>query len=74
MKLKTYLVKLPISLINLYQKYISPLKKPSCVFYPTCSEYTKQAVVKYGALKGTYMGFKRILRCHPWQKEHINNV
>lgn len=74
MKLKTYLVKLPISLINLYQKYISPLKKPSCVFYPTCSEYTKQAVVKYGALKGTYMGFKRILRCHPWQKEHIDNV
>lgn len=74
MKLKTYLVKLPISLINLYQKYISPLKKPSCVFYPTCSEYTKQAVVKYGALKGIYMGFKRILRCHPWQKEHIDNV
>ena len=72
MKLKTYLVKLPISLINFYQKYISPLKRPSCVFYPTCSEYTKQAVVKYGALKGIYMGFKRILRCHPWQKEHID--
>ena len=72
MKLKTYLVKLPISLINFYQKHISPLKRPSCVFYPTCSEYTKQAVMKYGALKGIYMGFKRILRCHPWQKEHID--
>ena len=51
---------------------ISPLKKPSCVFYPTCSEYTKQAVEKYGALKGARLGFLRILRCHPWQKNRID--
>ncbi|MFA6324916.1 MAG: membrane protein insertion efficiency factor YidD [Candidatus Paceibacterota bacterium] len=68
MKLKQFLVKL----INFYQKYISSLKRPSCVFYPTCSEYTKQAIVKYGAFKGSYLGFRRIIRCHPWQKEHID--
>ena len=68
MKLKKYLIKL----IDFYQKYISPLKKPSCVFYPTCSEYTKEAITKYGVLKGTKLGFFRIFRCHPWQKKHID--
>ena len=70
MKLKLYLQKL----ISFYQKYISFLKRPSCVFYPTCSEYTKQAIEKYGALKGIYLGFLRILRCHPWQKNHIDSL
>lgn len=68
MKLKTFL----INLINFYQKKISAFKKPSCVFYPTCSEYTKQVIDKYGAAKGIYLGMKRILRCHPWQKNHID--
>ncbi len=66
------LKKLLIKLINFYQKHISFFKKPSCVFYPTCSEYTKQAIEKYGSLKGTQLGFLRILRCHPWQKEHMD--
>lgn len=70
MKLKIYLVKL----INFYQRNISVFKKPSCVFYPTCSEYTKQAIEKYGVFKGVYLGFLRILRCHPWQKNHIDPV
>ncbi|MFA6257142.1 MAG: membrane protein insertion efficiency factor YidD [Candidatus Paceibacterota bacterium] len=61
-----------VKLISLYQKYISPLFRPACVFYPTCSEYTKQAVEKYGTLKGTRLGFFRILRCHPWQKNHMD--
>lgn len=68
MKLKTLLVKL----INFYQKYISAFIKNSCMFYPTCSVYAKQAIEKYGALKGIYLGFFRILRCHPWQKNHID--
>jgi len=60
-----------IRLINIYQK--TPLKSHySCVFLPTCSEYTKEAVTKYGALKGVIMGIKRILRCHPWQKNHFD--
>ncbi len=70
MKLSRLLVKL----ISLYQKYISVLTKRSCVFYPTCSEYTKEAITKYGTLKGSRLGILRILRCHPWQKEHIDLV
>ena len=68
MKLKTYFLKS----IDFYQKNISIFIKPSCVFYPSCSEYTKQAIEKYGVLKGTYLGLNRILRCHPWQKNHID--
>lgn len=40
----------------------------ACRFIPTCSEYTYQAVDKYGAIKGSYLGIKRIARCHPWSK------
>jgi len=63
-----------IKIITLYQKITSGWKTPSCVFYPTCSEYTKEAIEKYGALKGIYLGFLRILRCHPWQKNHLDPV
>lgn len=60
--------KLLIHLINLYRKYISPLKPPCCRFVPTCSQYALDAIEKYGGLKGGYMAIKRILRCHPWSK------
>lgn len=60
-----------IWLITIYQK--TPLKSHfSCVFLPTCSEYTKEAVAKYGALKGIILGIYRIFRCHPWQKNHYD--
>ncbi len=58
--LKKFLIKL----ISLYQK-ISMLKPPVCRFYPTCSEYTKQAIIKYGVIKGLWLGLKRISKCHP---------
>ncbi len=51
-------------LINFYQK-ISALTPPVCRFTPTCSEYTKQAIQKYGVIKGGWLGIKRICRCHP---------
>ena len=51
-------------LIKIYQK-ISSLTPPRCRFYPTCSEYTKQAIVKHGLLKGGILGVKRIVKCHP---------
>lgn len=57
-----------ILLIEFYQKNISPLFGKKCKFYPTCSEYTKQAVEKYGIIKGLYKGIKRILRCNPFSK------
>ena len=66
MKSKAYLIKL----INFYQKKISFLKKPSCVFYPTCSEYTKQAIEKYGQVS--------VLGCFPHTPnlthEHIKKL
>lgn len=53
-----------LKLINIYQK-ISKLTPSVCRFYPTCSEYMKQAIIKYGVLKGGWLGVKRICRCHP---------
>ena len=60
--------KIPILLIKFYQKAISPFLGRRCRFYPTCSEYTKQAIKKYGLFKGTYLGVRRILKCHPFHK------
>ena len=58
------LKKLVLFLIKIYQK-ISSLTPPRCRFYPTCSEYTKQAITKYGLFKGGLLGIKRICKCHP---------
>ena len=55
-----------IMLIKVYRKFISPLKKPCCRFYPTCSAYAMQAIEKYGAFKGSLLAIKRILKCHPF--------
>lgn len=57
-----------IKLIDFYRNYLSLLKLPSCRYYPTCSEYTKGAVKKYGAGKGLLKGAYRILRCNPFSK------
>ncbi|MBR5236722.1 MAG: membrane protein insertion efficiency factor YidD [Clostridia bacterium] len=57
-----------IFLIHLYQRYISLLKKPSCRFYPTCSQYAIEAITKKGALRGSWLAFCRILKCHPFHK------
>ncbi|MGH2544958.1 MAG: membrane protein insertion efficiency factor YidD [Ardenticatenaceae bacterium] len=57
-----------IWMIRFYQRRISPLTGPSCRYHPTCSHYTLEAIEKYGAAKGSWMGFKRILRCHPFHR------
>lgn len=54
--------------IRFYRKYISPMKEPSCRFSPTCSQYALEAVEKYGALKGSYLSIRRIMKCHPYHK------
>jgi uncharacterized protein len=58
--------KIAILLIKLYQKVISPIKPRTCRFYPSCSEYSIQAISKYGFISGGYKSIKRILRCNPF--------
>jgi len=55
-----------IGLIKAYQWALSPFLGANCRFSPTCSQYAVEAINKYGALKGSYLGIKRIMRCHPW--------
>jgi len=49
-----------------YKRWVSPALPPSCRFTPTCSEYTYQAIDKYGAIRGGWLGIRRLSRCHPW--------
>ena len=53
-------------LITLYQRLLSPLFPPSCRFVPTCSQYAKEAILKFGIARGSYLAARRILRCHPF--------
>jgi putative membrane protein insertion efficiency factor len=55
-----------ILMIKFYRCFISPLKPPSCRFFPTCSEYAILAIEKYGVLRGGVKAVRRILRCHPF--------
>ncbi|ABA90379.1 protein of unknown function DUF37 [Syntrophotalea carbinolica DSM 2380] len=55
-----------IVLIIAYQRYISPFTAPSCRFYPSCSEYARQSLIKYGLIKGVVKTCGRLCRCHPF--------
>jgi len=57
-----------IFLIEKYQIHISKYLGKNCKYYPSCSEYTKQAIEKYGAFKGSFYGIKRIIKCNPFSK------
>jgi putative membrane protein insertion efficiency factor len=60
-----------LRLIRFYQKTISPCTPPCCRFRPTCSAYAVEAIEKYGALKGGWLAFRRLMRCHPFYKGDI---
>lgn len=55
-----------VGLIRFYQIFISPLKGQTCRFYPSCSEYSVQALQKYGLIEGSWKSVRRILKCHPF--------
>ena len=63
-----------IKLIELYQKHISGLFGAKCRFYPSCSEYTKQAIDKYGIIRGSLKGLKRLLKCHPFHEGGVDKL
>jgi uncharacterized protein len=55
-----------VTLLKFYKAAVSPLLPPSCRFVPTCSEYAREAIERHGAVRGTWMGARRLLRCHPF--------
>jgi len=66
--IKKFLTNFVVSLINFYKYLISPLLGNNCRYLPTCSEYTKESVKKFGIIYGIWLGLKRIIKCHPWGK------
>lgn len=65
-KIRELITKFLLGLLIAYQKFISPLKQPSCRFYPSCSEYAIQAIKKYGILKGMGKATIRVAKCNPF--------
>lgn len=60
--------------IHAYRKYLSPLKPPTCRFYPTCSQYALEAIERHGPLYGSWLAAKRICRCHPFHPGGVDPV
>jgi putative membrane protein insertion efficiency factor len=63
-----------VTLIKGYRRFVSPMLPPSCRFTPSCSLYTLQAIEKHGLLKGSFMGARRVLRCHPFSEGGFDPV
>jgi uncharacterized protein len=66
--------KFAVGPIKMYRRFVSPMLPPSCRYWPSCSEYTLQAIQKHGVLKGGLLGAWRIIRCNPWSKGGIDPV
>ena len=60
--------------VRAYRKWISPLKPPTCRFYPTCSTYAMEALEVHGPVKGTWLTMKRIVKCHPFHPGGVDKV
>ncbi|MGH8742826.1 MAG: membrane protein insertion efficiency factor YidD [Burkholderiales bacterium] len=60
------MTRLALAAITIFQYLLSPFLGRLCRFAPSCSEYANEAIIRYGVLKGTWLGMRRILRCHPW--------
>ncbi|MDR4948957.1 membrane protein insertion efficiency factor YidD [Neobacillus cucumis] len=68
------LKKIFILLIRFYQVVISPIKPPTCRFYPTCSQYGLEAIQRFGAIKGGWLTIRRIAKCHPFHPGGVDPV
>jgi len=63
-----------IALLRGYKRFVSPWLPSACRYHPTCSEYMRDAVERYGASRGAWMGVKRLARCHPFQAGGVDLV
>lgn len=63
-----------IAPIRLYQRFISPMRPPTCRFYPSCSSYAVRAITIHGPFVGVYLAIKRLFRCHPWTSGGVDQV
>ena len=66
--------KLIVAILRLYKWMLSPMLPSACRYYPSCSDYMRQAVEKYGVARGLWMGAKRLLRCHPFHAGGLDPV
>ena len=65
---------LSVLVLRLYRAVISPLYGDVCRYYPSCSSYALQAIQRYGVVRGSWMGVRRIARCHPWAVGGVDDV
>lgn len=63
-----------VSLVRLYQRWISPMRPPTCRFYPSCSAYAVTALERFGPFRGSWLAARRLLRCHPWNPGGVDHV
>ncbi|TNM38434.1 membrane protein insertion efficiency factor YidD [Nocardioides albidus] len=63
-----------VGLVRAYQLVLSPLLGPTCRYYPSCSAYAVEALQTHGAVKGTWLAARRLLRCHPWSPGGVDHV
>jgi putative membrane protein insertion efficiency factor len=66
--------KLIVAILRFYKWAVSPLLPSACRYYPSCSDYMRQAVEKYGPVRGVWMGIKRVARCHPFRQGGLDPV
>lgn len=72
--LRAVLASPAIALIRAYQLVLSPMRPPTCRFYPSCSAYALTALQRYGLIRGSWLAARRLLRCHPWNPGGVDHV
>jgi uncharacterized protein len=73
-KINLAIKKIAIILLILYKKLVSPILGQNCRFYPSCSDYAREAIEQYGVLKGIWLACKRLLKCQPWHEGGFDPV
>ena len=63
-----------VGLILFYPRVISPMRPPTCRYYPSCSQYALTAIRRFGPVKGTWLALRRLARCHPWTPGGVDHV